>query len=430
MEFLGIMILFIFGIFMTFKLKFIEFNPKLIFKSLISKDNNEGVSPFEALCISLASRIGVGSLSGVALSIYIGGLGSIFWMWIATIICASNTLSESILSIKYRKKINKSLYEGGPFYYIKMGLNKKQLSIIYAIIFLFAYIIGFLTIQSNTISKVVTEIIKINPAIIGIIIVILTALVIFKGIKEIANVVSKLIPFIAILYVLTSLFIIFKNISLIDNIFLEIIKGAFNTKSFLTGFIIGTTKSIFSTEAGLGTGAIASASTSSTNEVEQGLIQVFGIFFDTFVVSTLTVFVVALSPYNIINLSNINGIEITKYAFTYHLGTYGGLILIISILIFAFSTIIGGYYYGEVAFKYITKKNNTNLFKIIVLMLLFISTIISPNIIWNLIDKSIVILAIINTYALILLKDEVFNIVQKYVKIKKKYGDFNEYKRK
>ena len=417
MEMLGILVLFISGIYFTFKLKFIHFNPKLRFRSLVKKETDEGISPFQTLCISLASRIGVGSLSGMAFAIYIGGLGSIFWIWVSTLICASNTLSESILSIKYRKKLGNNMYEGGPFYYISMGLKKKYLAIVYALIFVFAYIFGFLTIQSNTISKIVTEIVPVNGFVIGMVVVVMTSLIIFKGVKEIASVVSKLVPFMAILYICTCLFIIFGNISRLGSVIKLIISSAFNPRSFLTGFIVGTTKSIFSTEAGLGTGAIASSASSSTNEVEQGLIQVFGIHFDTFVVSTLTIFVILLSPYNILNLSNINGIEITKYAFNYHLGTFGGLILTISIILFAFSTIIGGYYYGEIALKFLIKDLNTKLFKIIVLVLLLISTVISPTIIWNLIDKSIVILAIINTISLVMMRKEIFNIVKKYDKI-------------
>ena len=172
---------------------------------------------------------------------------------------------------------------------------------------------------------------------------------------------------------------------------------------------MGCTKSIFSTEAGLGTGAIACASTSNADEIEQGLVQVFGIFFDTFVVSTLTAFVILLSPKIGFNINNLNGIEITRYAFIYNLGKYGGLILTISIILFAFSTIIGGYYYGEVALKYITKKDNTIILKIITIILLLVSTIISPNSIWKLIDIFIVVLAIINTISLILLSKKDIN---------------------
>lgn len=408
MEIFGIVVLVISGLYFTFKLRLKHFNMIKAIRTITKKENIEGISSFQSLCISLASRIGVGSLSGVILSIYVGGVGSIFWMWIITLICSSNTMIESMLSIKYRKKVDKNYYEGGPFYYMSMGLKKNGLALLYALIFVVAYIGGFLPIQANTISEIVTEIVPIPSIIIGILIILLTGLVIFKGVKEIANVVSKLVPIMTLIYILTCLIILIQNITFIDDVILLIIKEAFNKKSFITGLTVGCTKSIFSTEAGLGTGAIAASSSSNTNEVEQGLVQVFGINFDTFVVSTLTAFVVILSPYTSIDMLNINGIEITRYAFIYHLGSLGGLILTISIILFAFSTIIGGYYYGEIAVKYITKKKSTRLLKIITVVLLLISTITSPNIIWNLIDKFIVILAILNTSALILLRKDVF----------------------
>lgn len=407
MEMIGIVVLVVTGIYFTIKLKFKHFNMIKAIKVMLKSDNN-GISSFQSLCISLASRIGVGSLSGVVLSIYVGGVGSIFWMWIITLICSSNTMVESMLSIKYRKRLKDGYYEGGPFYYMSMGLKKHNMAMIYALIFVVAYIFGFLPIQSNTISKIVTEIIPIQPIIIGIVIVILTGLVIFKGVKEIADVVSKLVPIISVIYIITCLIILIKNISLIDDVILLIIKEAFNKKSFITGLIVGCTKSIFSTEAGLGTGAIASASSSNSSAEEQGLVQVFGINFDTFIVSTLTSFVVILSPYTTLNITNINGIEITRSAFIYHLGSFGGLILTLSIILFAFSTIIGGYYYGEIAIKYITKKENMKVLKVVTMALLLISTIISPTIIWKMIDKFIVMLGIINTISLILLRNDVF----------------------
>lgn len=402
MELFGIIVLIISGIYFSIKLKLKHLNIISALKIISKKE--EGISSFQSLCISLASRIGVGSLSGVVISIYLGGIGSIFWMWIITIICSSNTMIESMLSIRYRKK-----NEGGPFYYIEKGMNSKILAIVYSIIFLISYNIGFLSIQSNTISKVINEVIHINPIIIGIILVILTSLIIFKGIKEIASVVSKLIPFIAVLYVITCLVIIFKNISIIGNIIILIIREAFNKKSFITGFVVGCTKSIFSTEAGLGTGAVACASTYNADPKEQGLVQVFGILFDTFVVSTLTALVVLSSPHLNLNISNLNGIEITHYAFIYHLGKIGGLVLILSIILFAFSTIIGGYYYGEVALKYITKNENTIALKLITIVVILISTIINPSIIWNLIDIFIVILAVINTISLLILRKNAFD---------------------
>ncbi len=393
MEMFGVLILLISGIYFSIKLRFKHLNMIRALKIIGRKE--DGISSFQSLCISLASRIGVGSLSGVILSIYIGGIGSIFWMWIITLICSSNTMIESMLSVKYRNGSN----EGGPFYYMNIFSNK--MAFLYALVFIVAYIGGFLTIQSNTIAKVVS----INPIITGLLIVLFTSLIIFKGLKGIANTVSKIIPFVAIIYIISCLLIIFKNIDMISNIIISIVKNAFNIKSF----IVGSTKAIFSTEAGIGTGAIASATSSNNNPSEQGLVQVFGIFFDTFVVSTLTAFVVILSPIIDLNINSLNGIELTRYAFIYHLSSVGSLILITSIILFAYSTIISGYYYLEVAIKFITKKENMFNLKLITITLLFISTIISPSFIWEYIDIFVSILAIINTISLIMLRKNVFN---------------------
>lgn len=412
MSFLLILILLIFGIYFSFKINFVHFNPVKTMKSIFKKENKEGVSSFKALCLSLANRVGVGSLSGVSLSLYLGGIGSVFWMWISTIICSSTTMIETVVSLKYRKKINNYEYEGGPFYYISLGLKKYKLAILYAIVFLISYAGGFLTIQSNTISRVVTQIVPVKEVIVGIIIVLLTSFVIFKNKKELIDIVSKIIPFITLVYIISCLVIIIPNYCFIDDIFKLIIKEAFNPKCFVTGFTVGITKSIFSTEAGIGTGSIASSSATNSTPFEQGLVQVFGVFFDTFVISTLTVFVVMLSPSLNLNLVNVNGIEITNYAFIYNLGSVGGLIITISIILFAYSTIIGGYYYGEVAFKYIFKNKYIMFFKIVVLLLLFLSTIISSDIIWNIIDKFIIVLGLINVYSVYKLEKDALSMIK------------------
>lgn len=412
MSFLLILILLIFGIYFSFKINFVHFNPVKTMKSILKKENKEGVSSFKALCLSLANRVGVGSLSGVSLSLYLGGIGSVFWMWISTIICSSTTMLETVVSLKYRKKINDYEYEGGPFYYISLGLKKYKMAILYAVLFLISYAGGFLTIQSNTISRVVTQIVPIKEFLVGIIIVLLTSFVIFKNKKELIDIVSKIIPFITLVYIISCLVIIIPNYCFIDDIIKLIIKEAFNPKSFVTGFTIGITKSIFSTEAGIGTGTIASSSATNSTPFEQGLVQVFGVFFDTFVISTLTVFVVMLSPSLNLNLVNVNGIEITNYAFIYNLGSIGGLIITISIILFAYSTIIGGYYYGEVAFKYIFKNKYTLCFKVVVLLLLFVSTIISSDIIWNIIDKFIIVLGLINVYTVYKLEKDALSMIK------------------
>lgn len=414
MKLVGILVLLISGIYFSIKLKFINLNIKNMIKS-IKSDNNSGISSFQTLCISLGARIGVGSLSGVIISITEGGIGSIFWMWISSIICSSNSFIESVISMKYRKKYNKQ-YEGGPFYYIDYGLNNKFLANIYAIIFLLSYILGFIPIQSNAISKVMTETINIHPLFVGFILVIITAILIYKNTNKLIKTISFFVPFMTIIFLTCGIVVIVSNFTNVISIVGLIIKEAFNKKSFIVGFTVGVLKSIFSNEAGIGTSTIATCATTSNNYMEQGFIQSFGVLFDT-LISTLTALIVLTSPYKLLNINNINGIEITKYAFKYHLGNFGTFVLILSLILFALSTIISCYYYIEVAYKYITNSNNINLLRVIILLIVLVSTIISPSYIWNIIDIFVIILSIINTYALFKLRNNIFDMIDNYDKI-------------
>ena len=221
------------GIYFTIKLNFIQFKFIKIFKTIFSKEKETGIKSYETLMMVLAGRIGVGSIAGVALAIHLGGIGSIFWMWIIAIISASTSYVETVLGIIYKEK-DGDFYKGGPSYYIKNGLNNKVLGGIYAILILFSYVGGFLSIQSNTIAKSINQITFVSPILIGIIISIITFIIIFGGIKRIALISSKIVPFMMIGYMLIALYCCLTNIELLPNIFVNIIKSAFNLKSFFT----------------------------------------------------------------------------------------------------------------------------------------------------------------------------------------------------
>ena len=351
-----IMILFS-GIYFTFKLKGVQFRFKDMFKSITSKSDKNSISSFETLTMALSARIGVGSLAGVALAIYYGGVGSIFWMWVTALIASSNAYVEAVLGSIYHQKDYQHIYLGGPSYYLDKGLGHKRLGRIYAVLILLAYTLGFLTIQSNTITKSITEIIKIEPIYIGIIIALLTAFIIFSGVKKIATVTSKLVPIMAIGYLLIGLIVLRANITLIPSMIKTIVIQAFNIKALgfgvLSALLIGVQRGIFSNEAGLGTGAIASATSDSPIPSSQGFVQVFGIYVSTLVVCTITAFIIMSSDYQHLNLVNLNGIEITQYAFNYHIGPMGSIMVALTIILFAFSTIVSGYYYGEASLKYL-----------------------------------------------------------------------------
>lgn len=397
------------GIYFTYKLKFVQFNFKEMFKNIIKKEDNS-ISPFESLMMVLGGRIGVGSIAGIALAIYLGGIGSIFWMWIIGFISAANSFSETTLGVKYQEK-DKNLYKGGPSYYIKNGLNNKKLGRFYALIIVISQVFGFLSIQANTI----TNSININPIISGLVITLVSFIIINKSTKQLFKISSKLVPIMTLIYIIASIFIIICNIDQIPNLLKSIISEAFNFKSLgfgvLSSFIVGIQRGIFSNEAGLGTGAIAASTVKTAFPVSQGYVQILGIYITTFLICTATALVILTSNINFLG-NNLNGIEITQNAFIYHLGNVGNVIVIISIVLFAFSTILAGFYDAESNLKYLT--NKTSYLKLIICFVLFISSIIPAKTIWEIVNILTALLAITNIYALIKLKKDIIFELRRY----------------
>lgn len=414
------------GIYFSFKLNFLQFNLKAIFKSLKNKKNSKnGISPFESLAVSMGSCIGVGSLAGVSLAIYMGGIGVIFWILISCLLMSSNSLVENALAIIYREKKDNN-YVGGPSFYIHKGLGYKKLALFYSIILCIAYLFGFLTIQSNTIATSISTFYNIPSLFIGFLIGIISFMIIRKGIKGIAKFSSFFVPLMGMVYLLVSLFIIIKNINLLPNLFSNIIHEAFNFNSIKYGLfgtiIIGIQRGIFASEIGSGTSAIASASSDIDNPIKQGEVAVLGVYFTVFIICLSTALIVLTSNYNPSNYNVINGIEITGNALRYHLGNFGNIILYFCLIAFSFSTIISGYYYVESNLHYIFKnldKNDILVLKIITCLLLVLATVISPNFIWNLSDILVALLVIMNVYSILNLKKDIFRAYIDYKMLKK-----------
>ena len=401
------------GFYFSYKLNFIHLNILKIFKCLKNNKDENGISPFQSLTIAMGGCIGVGSLAGIALAIFKGGVGTIFWILISCLIMAPNSIVENTLAVIYHEKHNYHYY-GGPAYYIKKGLGYKKIALLYAIIVSLAYLFGFLTIQSNTISKAITTFYDIPDIIIGLIIGIIAFVIIKKGIKGIAKFSSIFVPLMGFVYLLTYIYIIIKNINIIPNVLLNIITNAFNTTSLkygiLSSIIIGIQRGIFASEVGSGTTAIASGSSNLNNPIKQGLVGVIGVYFTTFIICLGTSLIILTSNYNSDNYTIVNGIEITLNALIYHLGSLGNIILYFCLIAFSFSTIISGYYYIETNLKFIFK-NLTNIHLLILktftCILLVIATIVSPNYIWDISDLLVAILIIINVYSIFELRKEV-----------------------
>ena len=402
------------GLYYTFKLKFIQFNFKEIIKSIKKSDNDKnGISPFKTLTLALAARIGVGSLAGIALGIYKGGVGVVFWIWLSALITLPNSFVESTLAVMFHEKDGK-FYIGGPAYYINKGLGLRKISIIYAVIIFLCYIGGFLAIQSNTIASSMKTYLDISPMTTGIIVTIISYIIISHGLKRITNFTSILVPIMAIIYMMVAFGVIIANIDMIPSIISNIFKEAFNFKALgwgiISNMIIGVQRGIFSSESGMGTGAVASGTSDTKYPCKQGYIQMLGVYFTTFIICTSTVFVILTSNISMNSFSNPNGIEITLKALNSHLGNFGTIVLIFTIISFAFSTIISGYYYGESNLKYLDKNTNNKkiyLLNIFVVIILFVGAIISPGILWNIVDVGAGLLAIINCFAMMKLHKEI-----------------------
>ena len=411
------------GLYFAFKLDFLHLKLKKLLKVLKSNDKEtSGISPLSSLMVSLGACIGVGSLAGIALSIYKGGVGTIFWILLSCIIVAPNSLVENTLAVVYHEKSDKD-YLGGPAYYIKKGLGKKKLSYLYASLIIITYIVGFLTIQSNTIAKSLTTVFNIPSIIIGVIVGLLSFLIIFKGIKGISKFSNIFIPAMSLIYLLMTLLVVIKNISLLPSLIINIITSAFNFKALGWGMfsviIIGVQRGIFSNEAGLGTASIASGSSNTKDAIKQGMISTLGVYFVTFVVCLGTALIILTSNYNPTNYLDVNGIEITRDALSYHLGIVGDILLYICIIAFSFSTIVSGYYYGESNLKFIFKSISPTYIlglKIITCFLLVLGSFISPTFLWNLVDILAGILAIINIYAIFSLRRD---IIEEYLVYKR-----------
>ena len=391
------------GIYLSIKNKFIQLHFLKIIKSLF---NNNFKNVLSTLSVTLGAKIGVGSLAGISIALYYGGAGTIFWLCLSSLIISINTYAEVYLALKYSKYDNKIR---GPSKYIYYGLNNKYLSILYSVIILVAYILGFIPIQANTIIKSMSSI-NINNNIIVIILVIVSALIIFRNTKYIIKTCSILVPFMTILYLTLGIYIIINTHNLLPKLIYTIIKEGLNFQGILPSvIIIGVERGLFATEAGIGTSALSIVG-EREDAKKMALSQLFGIYITTFIICTMTAIIILTTNYESLILNNINGIEIVHYSFNYHLGNIGSIALIVITIMFALSTIISGYYYGEVSIKNIFPNIGRKLlfiFKIITVLLIYIGSIIEANYIWNIIDIVITYMAIINIYAIWKLRKKV-----------------------
>ena len=417
-SYLAIPILLFVSLIFTFYFQGVQFRFKKMIQCLTKKSSNSSVSSFQSFTMALAARVGVGSLAGVALGIYIGGPGSVFWMWISALITAAASFVESTLAQLYKKR-DGDIYIGGPAYYIEYGMHQKGFAVIYAFIIVLTYTFGFSAIQANTIATSFRDVLSIPPLLTGVGLALITSMIIFGGASTIAKMTSKIVPIMALFYIGIGLFVMITHFDYIPTFFMTIFQDAFQPSPLIGGtvmytIIIGIKRGVFSNEAGMGSGAHAAAVTNSDNPTDKGYIKSFGVYVTTLFICTITAFLIMVTNAVEVGTTHSNGIELTQYALTELFGPIGGVILAISIFFFAFSTILTGYFYGECNVKYLCK-NEKILYpvRVIVLIVILISSIGSASLIWSLVDLGVALTATINVMALCYLAKEVKVIMNK-----------------
>ncbi|WP_404456068.1 alanine:cation symporter family protein [Virgibacillus necropolis] len=409
------------GLWFTIKTKFVQFRylPEmfrvLFDKRTISAEGKKGTSSFQAFAISAASRVGTGNLAGVASAVAIGGPGAVFWMWVIAVLGAATAFVESTLAQVY-KVSEKNQYRGGPAYYMEKGLKKRWLGILFAITITFTYGLVFNAVQSNTISLAFANQFDFGKNMMAIVLVILTAMVIFGGLKSIANVTQYIVPIMAIFYIILAVYILIVNIAAVPDLISLIFSNAFGIREVAGGgfgaaIMQGIKRGLFSNEAGMGSAPNAAATAEVTHPAKQGLIQSLGVFFDTILICSATGFIIiSAGGYE---GSKLEGVQLTQNAFQTHIGDWASIFIAVAIFLFAYSSILGNYYYGENNIGFI-KESKTALFiyRLAVLGMVIFGAVVSFDLVWALADLSMAIMALINLYAI----SKLFKIANRVLK--------------
>ena len=419
-----IAMLLILGIYFSFKTNFVQFRYiKEMFRLLgdgFSADKKNGsISSFQAFCISTASRVGTGNLAGIAIAISVGGPGAIFWMWLIALIGAASSFVESTLAQIYKEKAEDGSFRGGPAYYMQKGLNKRWMGVIFSILITIAFGLIFNSVQSNTITLAFKDAFGVDRLIVGIILTLITLFVIFGGVHRVAKVSEVIVPIMALAYIAVALFILIINITEVPSILKLIIENAFGFKEFVGGtlggaLLMGIKRGLFSNEAGMGSAPNAAATADVSHPVKQGLIQTLGVFTDTIIICSCTAFIILLSGVNYLDKS-VTGIQLTQRALSTQVGPWGNTFIAICILLFAFSSIVGNYYYGESNIEFLSKNRVIlYVYRFLVVGMVFFGSIAEINIVWNLADVFMGLMAVTNLIAITLLSKQAFLALKDY----------------
>ena len=401
-----------------------------------TEKENKAISQFQSLCTAMAATIGTGNIVGVATAIIIGGPGAIFWMWIMAVFGMMTNYSENVLGIYFRRKSESGEWRGGAMYYLKDGLGgykgMKYVGIVLAVLFslfclLASFGIGNMS-QVNSIAGNMSSAFNIPAPVTGVALVMIASIVILGGLKRVATVAEKLVPFMAIIYIIGALVVIFCNVTAVPKVFAAIFKGAFAVKSAGGGIIgyglqkaitMGFKRGAFSNEAGLGSSVMVHSSSNVKEPVQQGMWGIFEVFADTIIVCTITALVILTS--GVVNLdtgtmiSASEGSGLVGEAFSTIFGGAGSKFIAIAILLFAFSTVLGWSHYGATAWQYLFGEKTQLIYKVAFVIMIFFGCTMNLSLAWDLSDTFNGLMMIPNLIGVLALSPLVARITKNYI---------------
>ena len=412
------------GLWFTWRTRFVQFRMfgemlrLLTDPSIQSVKGEKHISSFQAFTVSLASRVGTGNLAGVATAIAVGGPGSVFWMWMMALVGAATAFVESTLGQLF-KRHHQDSFIGGPAYYIERGLHSRWMAVLFAVLITASFGLANNSVQANTICGAMEGAFGWSPAVVGAGLVVLTLAIVFGGIQRIAHVSSVLVPVMAVGYFVLALVVIAMNFEHIPHVFRVIIDSAFGLRQAVGGTVgaaimNGVKRGLFSNEAGEGSAPNAAATAAVSHPVKQGLIQSLGVFTDTLLVCSCTAFIILIS--GVYENPELNGIVLTQSALESEVGQWGRVFVAVAIFLFAYSSIIGNYYYGEANIRFMTGSSKAlTLFRLCSggVMVMF-GALVSLDTVWSIIDLCMALLTACNLIAIFLLGKYAFRLLDDY----------------
>lgn len=429
------------GVWFTIRTRFVQFRMvgemlRLLTDSAVDtvetqvKERNDTgrrkhISSFQAFAVSVATRVGTGNLAGVASAIALGGPGAVFWMWVIALIGSSTAFVESTLAQLFKRR-HKDSFIGGPAYYIQRGLHQRWMAVTFAVLITCQFGLSNNSIQANTVCGAMQEAFGWSPVWVGTVLAAMALLIVFGGIQRIAHVSSFLVPVMAVGYVILAVVIIVMNIDQIPHVFKVIVLDAFGIRQIAGGgvgatIMNGVKRGLFSNEAGEGSAPNVAATASVSHPVKQGLIQALGVFTDTLLVCSCTAFIILIS--GLYDVPEYNGIALTQSALQSEVGAAGPVFVAVAIFLFAFSSIIGNYYYGEANIRFITSSTTVmTLYRLSSagLMVIF-GALASFELVWNIVDFFMAFLTACNLVAIVLLGRYAFRLLDDY-RCQKRHG--------